>query len=200
MSQKRDNSGKKRIALFGGTFDPIHLGHTHLAAAAVDQLNLDRVIFLPCHQSPHKLGASHASASQRLAMCQLATDAFDWAQVDDHDLRGAGPWYSWLTAEAMHRRFPDARLYWLMGTDQWQALPRWSRPDHLSDLVEFIVFTRGDAPSPRSGYRLHPIVGDHPASATEIRRTMRDRATTGLMTHWLHPAVADYITDQALYG
>ena len=196
MTTQRDSSGKKHICLFGGTFDPIHLGHTHIAAAAVEQFDLDQVIFLPCHLSPHKTGETDASASQRLAMCRLATDEFAWAQVDDHDLVGSGPWYSWLTVEAMRLRFPDARIYWLMGTDQWQALPRWSRSEYLSDLVEFIVFTRGDAPEPHPGYRMHAIEGDHPASATAIRH----RAATQLMTRWLHPAVSDYIKTHALYS
>ena len=76
----------QKICLFGGTFDPIHLGHIHIASMAVEKLGLDRVIFLPCQQSPHKPGQQHADARHRLAMCKLATHAFDWAEVDDHDL------------------------------------------------------------------------------------------------------------------
>ncbi len=192
---------KKRICLFGGTFDPIHLGHTHIAQAAAKELNLDEVIFLPCKQSPHKKGIKHASEHHRLAMCQLATAEFNWASVDDHDLTAPAPSYSWLTAEAMMARFPDATLFWLMGTDQWDALPRWNRADHLASLVEFIVFARGSHGSsgqetvPREGYRLHSIQGDHPASATAIRNSV----STQLKTSWLHPAVAKYIINNKLY-
>jgi nicotinate-nucleotide adenylyltransferase len=196
MTRQRDSIAKKQICLFGGTFDPIHLGHTHIAAAAVEQFDLDRVIFLPCQQSPHKPGENHAGAQHRLAMCRLATSAFDWAQVDDHDLVAPVPSYSWRTAKAMRLRFPDARIFWLMGTDQWQELPRWGRPEYLSDLVEFIVFTRGDEPEPRHGYRMQVIRGDHPASATAIRHSAADQ----LMTRWLHPAVAEYISAHSLYS
>lgn len=185
----------EKICLFGGTFDPIHLGHIHIASMAVEKLGLDRIIFLPCQQSPHKPGQQHADARHRLAMCQLATHAFDWAEVDDHDLTTPPPSYSWKTAQAMSKRFPSARLFWLMGTDQWQALPRWHRPEELSQLMEFIVFARGEAPPPKHGYRMHAISGDHPASATEIRRAVHGQYSQS----WLHPEVAQYIKCHELY-
>jgi len=133
-------------------------------------------------------------------MCQLATAEFGWASVDDHDLTAPAPSYSWLTAETMTARFPEATLFWLMGTDQWDALPRWNRVDHLASLVEFIVFARGSRnaayePKPREGHHLHAIQGDHPASATVIRNSV----TSQLKTSWLHPAVAKYIIANKLY-
>ena len=141
-------------------------------------------------------------------MCRLATAEFNWASVDDHDLTAAAPSYSWLTAEMMTARYPDATLFWLMGTDQWDALPRWNRPDHLASLVEFIVFARGakegsqdgskngaHEPNGREGHRRHTIQGDHPASATAIRNSV----TSQLKTSWLHPAVTQYIIDNQLY-
>jgi nicotinate-nucleotide adenylyltransferase len=183
------------ICLFGGTFDPIHLGHLHIAKAAVDALDLDKVILLPCRQSPHKAEQARASAQDRLAMCRLATSTIDWAEVDDHDLTTSPPCYSWRTAEAMAARFPGARLFWLMGTDQWQALPRWNHPERLASLVEFIVHTRAVAPEPRTGYQLHTITGHHPASATEIRASIQQSSHTD----WLAPEVREYIDNNKLY-
>lgn len=95
----------------------------------------------------------------------------------------------------MTTRFPAARLFWLMGGDQWQALPQWNRPEHLASLVEFIVFARGNDPEPRDGYRLHAVQGHHPASATAIRAS----ANSGLLCDWLAPDVASYIRDHQLY-
>lgn len=184
-----------RICLFGGTFDPIHLGHIHIAQAAVSKLALDTVIFLPCQQSPHKQNQQHTSAAHRLAMCRLATAPYPWAEVDDYDLTAPPPSYSWRVAETMRARHPGARLFWLMGTDQWDALPRWNRPDHLTSLVEFIVFSRGNPPKAIPGFRLHPLAGNHPASATAIRQS----APQQLKTDWLHPAVAEYIRKHQLY-
>ncbi|NWK56029.1 nicotinate (nicotinamide) nucleotide adenylyltransferase [Verrucomicrobiaceae bacterium N1E253] len=183
----------KTLCLFGGTFDPIHLGHTHIAQAAVDSLGLDRVLFLPCGQSPHKAGQKHADAHHRLKMCQLATRDIEWAEVDDHDLTAPPPSYSHRLAGTMAKRYPGARLFWLMGTDQWKAFPHWHRPDELAQLVEFIVFSRGEPAKPLKNYRLHTIHGDHPAAATQIRNTPKAAKS------WLHPAVYDYIQENRLY-
>lgn len=184
-----------KICLFGGTFDPIHLGHMHIAQAAVNHLDLDKVIFLPCKQSPHKSDHAQASEKDRLEMCRIATAGIEWADVDDHDLVTNPPCYSWKTAESIAKSFPDAELFWLMGTDQWQALPRWNRPEHLATLVKFIVYTRGETPDPHKGYELHCISGNHPASATEIRASIPE----DILTEWLHPQVAQYIKKHALY-
>lgn len=185
----------QKICLFGGTFDPIHLGHIHIAKAAVKQLDLNRVLFLPCRQSPHKTGQQHAGATHRLEMCRLATAGLAWAEVNDYELTAPTPSYSWRTATEMTARFPRAQLFWLMGSDQWQSLPLWNRPNYLAEFVEFIVYSRGNIPTPRAGYRMHAIHGDHPASATQIRES----ASTGLRKDWLTPNVASYITDKHLY-
>lgn len=185
-----------KICLFGGTFDPIHLGHMHIAEAARHALDLDKVIFLPCRQSPHKSAQAHASGEDRLEMCRLATSGLKWAEVDDHDLTAEPPCYSWRTAEYVAAKFPQAQLFWLMGTDQWQALPRWNRPDHLASMVDFIVYTRGESPEPRRGFRLHSITGTHPASATIIRAS----GSEALHAEWLAPDVANYILSHHLYS
>ena len=81
----------RRIALFGGTFDPIHLGHVEIARRAKELLDLDEVRFLPCHTSPHKIGVSSAPAADRLEMARLATRDLPWAVVDDFDLSRPPP-------------------------------------------------------------------------------------------------------------
>jgi nicotinate-nucleotide adenylyltransferase len=153
----------------GGTFDPVHLGHMQMAEAAVAALGLDQDRFLPCQISPHKTATTPTAAADRLEMLRLATQSFDWAVVDDHEIRQDGPSYSYRTAEEMAARFPEADLFWIMGCDQWDALPNWANPERLAACVEFIVFARDHQPHPRDGYRLHVVEGVHPASATVIR-------------------------------
>ena len=187
----------RKIALFGGTFDPVHLGHRHVAEEALKAFELDEVRFIPCRISPHKAESSPASTEDRLAMLRLAMADAPWAVVDDLELRRDGPSFSYETAEVMRKRFPTAKFYWIMGTDQWEALPRWKNPDRLAQCVEFIVVNRGGFnPSPH-GFAMHSIKTHHPASATEIREAL----ARGEKNHtWLHPDVANYIRAHHLYG
>ncbi len=186
----------RRIGLFGGTFDPVHLGHIHLAGIARDALDLDEVRFLPCRISPHKTGTPPTSGEDRLEMLRLATDGLPWAVIDDYELTHPGPSYSYQTAAAMAVKFPDARLFWIMGGDQWEALPRWKNPERLAGLVEFIVLSRGEVPTPRNGYRMHPVPGLHRASSTAIRAAFSGDEREH---PWIHPHVAEWILEKKLY-
>lgn len=190
----RDHQTK--ICLIGGTFDPIHLGHTYIASVAQRELGLDKVIFLPCKQSPHKIGKDSTDDQCRLEMCRLATADLEWAEVHDFDLLAPPPSYSWRTAEHFTALYPDAKLFWLMGTDQWNALPRWNRPEHLASLVQFIVFTRNEDPCEHPGFTRLTIKGEHPASATAIRTDIAASQSIA----WLNPAVRQYIQKNKLYS
>ena len=188
---------RRKSALFGGTFDPVHAGHLWMAAAARDALGLDEVRFLPCRISPHKTGAPPTSAADRLEMLRLALTGYLWAVADDFELHGAEISYSYQTAERFHRADPATDWFWLMGGDQWRALPRWKHPERLAACVEFIVIARDGEPiEAREGFRMSRVAGEHPASATRIREAIR----AGETNHpWLAPCVADYIARHGIY-
>lgn len=189
-------SDPEKIALFGGTFDPVHLGHIHIAEAARNALALDEIRFIPCRVSPFKTANAPSSSEDRLEMLRLATDGLPWAVVDDFEVNREGPSYSWQTAEAMKARFPNSRLFWIMGTDQWELLPDWAHPEKLAACVEFIVFGRGNTPQARDGYRMHFVAAVHPASATGIREAFRK----GAIGHeWVSPGVGRFILEHRLY-
>lgn len=190
------NKPRPRLALFGGTFDPVHEGHLAVAREAVEKGNLAQVIFLPCRQSPHKTEAAGASEQDRLAMLELATEGFAWAQVSDWEYRQPMPSYSWKTAEAFVRRSPEADLYWLMGADQWRVLETWSRADYLAELVRFIVHSR-DGMGIREGEEALFLKGEHPASSSHIRELLGQGAP--LPAGWLRGEVADFIARKGLY-
>lgn len=189
-------SASKRIGLFGGTFDPVHLGHIHIASTTREAMRLDEVRFIPCRVSPHKTDGRPAGFGDRLQMLQIALHDLAWAVADDIESRMDEPSYSWRTAEAIHHSMPDAKLYWIMGGDQWNALPRWAEPGRLAACVEFVVIDRGQQLSSHSDFVMHAVDCSHLASSTEIRHAI----AAGAQQHpWLDPAVAAYIVRRGLY-
>lgn len=187
----------QRLALYGGSFDPVHNGHLQVARTARDTFDLDRVLFIPCRQSPHKNQGPVANEEERLEMLHLATEGIPWAAVSEIEMLLPPPSFSWITAEAMREVYPEARLFWLMGADQWAVIQSWARPDHLANLVEFIVHERqGTISPPVPGFRVHHIQGDHPASASKIRASPEESRPF----HWLPPKVEQFIRSRGLYS
>jgi len=168
---------RQRIALFGGSFDPIHLGHTFLAERAREELELDRVIFIPAHCSPFKTKTQRSPAADRLAMIHLAISGFPWAEASDYEIGRGDTSYSWRTAEHFLEELggPDqARLFWILGADQWNSLHHWAEPEKISSALEFIVFHRdGDDLSEQPDFRGHFVEGTFDASSTAVRAGIR---------------------------
>lgn len=192
------SGNSEQIALFGGSFDPPHLGHTGIAAAAVEQCGLDRVIFIPCRQSPLKGRLPEAPAEHRVAMLRLALERLPWAGLDEWELPRPSPSYSWQTVGFFREKFPRATLHWLMGQDQWRSLDQWARADFLREHLTFIVFARdGVRPEPRLGWRTHFLEGEFPGSSTAARALL---ATGKSSSALLVQSVEDYALKQGLYA
>ncbi len=186
----------KRIALFGGSFDPPHTGHLAIARAAREMCALESVIFIPCRQSPLKGKLPGASGVQRLAMLLRAVSDCPWAEVSDWEINQPGPSYSWQTLEHFMAQ-PQSRLHWLMGADQWSDLERWARPDFLREHLVFVVFARGgEQPQERPGWRSIFLPGQFPGSSTEVRRRI-GAGESGI--DLLPPSVENYIVSEGLY-
>ncbi|MGC6427182.1 MAG: nicotinate (nicotinamide) nucleotide adenylyltransferase [Akkermansiaceae bacterium] len=189
-------SAPRKIALFGGTFDPIHLGHLEIAARARDEMKLDEVVFLPCRRSPHKDTGPIASDRNRLVMLKAATSDLPWATVSDFEFHRPAPSYTWETVEAFQNSLPvPTSLFLLIGLDQWEALPRWSHPHKIAAIVEFLVFGRDGNPQVRENYRAHFFKCDHPASSTIIRADL----AAGRPAKWLPAAVENLILEKGFY-
>jgi len=182
-------------ALFGGTFDPVHLGHRFIAETALGACALGRVIFLPCWKSPHKPGHPTSPGHHRVAMLHAALADAPWAEVSTWELDQEAPSFSWKAVEYFARGGGD--LAWILGSDQWNAIETWARPDYLARNLTFIAFPReGIDPVPKPGFRMRPIKAVTPGSATEIRRRVRSGdPIDGLVA----PAVKDYILAHRLY-
>lgn len=166
-----------RLCLFGGSFDPVHAGHLHIARAAQERCGLNQVIFLPAQCSPFKINQGRLfTDSQRMELLQEATSKLPWARLSDADLSLPAPSWSWRLVELWRQHVPQAELFWLMGTDQWERLPEWKRYGYLTEHLTFIVYHRNQAPEPRPGVRAFFLEGSHPASSSLIRERLKQGA------------------------
>ena len=122
-----------KIGIYGGTFDPPHLGHMEAARAALERMNLDRLIIIPDCEPPHKeLAAEAASPQQRLAMAALMADGLGpRVEVSDLEIRREGKSYTADTVEELHEQFPDDELWLLMGTDMFLTVQNWYQPERI---------------------------------------------------------------------
>jgi nicotinate-nucleotide adenylyltransferase len=194
-----------RIGLLGGTFDPIHLGHLAIARAALAELALDYLFFIPASQAPLRGAAPVASAADRLALINLAIKetADPRLGVLDLEMHAGGIQYTIDTVRAVQAAWPKAHLYWLLGADQFAQLDQWREPKELARRVEFAVLDRPGLPAPAPPSALAAIVRwkkltgtTNSASSTEIRRRYHAGESMDL---WLPRAVAAAIDEKKLY-
>ena len=157
----------KKIAIYGGTFDPVHHAHLILARDALETLALDEVIFVPAAVSPLKKTAPRASGEVRLAMLRAAIKGEPEFEVDECELLRPPPSYTIDTGEEIRRRECDAALYCLIGEDNIEQLPRWHRFTELEKMVRFIVLDRSGKQPTHSYQLIHRRID---ISATDIRR------------------------------
>lgn len=185
------------VGVFGGSFDPVHLGHLIVAEAAADALALAQVRFVPARAQPFKAGRHAASPEARLAMLHLGLEGNPRFAADDCELRRAAPSYTVDTLRTLHDARPGDRLFLLVGADAAADLPHWRDPERIAELATVVVLTRpGEA---RPGHRFVTRRLDVPAidiSATAVRA----RCRRGDSIRYLVPeAVRRYIADRGLY-
>ncbi|MEN0111436.1 MAG: nicotinate (nicotinamide) nucleotide adenylyltransferase, partial [Planctomycetota bacterium] len=124
-----------RLGVFGGSFDPVHIGHVRLARACRDQASLDRVWFVPAATQPHKPGGPVASGEDRLAMLRLALADEPGLEASPIELDRGGVSYTVETLRAIAESQPAAELFFLMGADTLRDLPNWREPGEVLRLA-----------------------------------------------------------------
>jgi nicotinate-nucleotide adenylyltransferase len=192
-----------RLALFGGRFDPPHLGHLLVAEQAREAAALDEVRFVPARDPPHK--GVHAPAAARLAMTRLATANHPAFVVDDVEIRRSGPSYAIDTVERLRARRPDAQLFYLLGADAYAEIATWHRAEAFARAVVPLV-----APRPgTSRARLDGLDEPFRSAARHLETVpfgvsstlLRRRAAAGRSLRYLTPdPVARYLRSEALYA
>jgi nicotinate-nucleotide adenylyltransferase len=205
-----------KLGILGGSFDPVHLGHLLAAQAAIEELGLDRLFFIPAAQSPFKPDSKPAPAAIRLQLLRLALAGRTNCEIDEQEIRRGGVSYTVDTLRDYRRRFPKAELFYLIGADHVAHLPEWRAPAELARLAEFVVIPRpGDSVWSSGFSRSGPPEGGTPnldfpppfrgrwlkgfplaVSSLEIRARLK----AGLPIEPLvPPAVAEAIRNNRLY-
>ena len=188
-----------KLGLFGGSFDPVHLGHLLVAQAACEEFGLDWLCFIPAAQSPFKPGTTPAPARARLQLLRLALAGQPHYEVDPQEIARGGVSYTIDTVRDYQRRWPGARLFWLIGADHVAKLPLWRDAVELAASVEFLVIPRpGEAsaplPAPFRGATLQGFpLG---VSSSQIRARVKAGLPVELLTG---AAVAEAIRANGLY-
>ena len=193
-----------RLAMYGGTFNPIHLGHMHAAAAVSEHLRLDKLLLMPAGIPPHKaLPEGSATPAQRLEMCRIAARYIPRAEACPLELEREGASYTVDTLRELRQRYADAQLWLVVGTDMVLTFDHWRQPEEMAKLCRLAVVARDEqdrariaekAAALRESLGLVCDIVDCPAlpmSSTQVRETMDERL--------LHPAVLDYIRQHKLY-
>ena len=193
-----------KIALYGGTFDPVHRGHVDVARAAADRLHLDRVFFVPAGRPPHRQAITEADYEHRYSMAALACEAdprFEPSRLEAPAADGKPSYSLYTLQQARSEIEPDDRLFFMLGCDAFAEIDSWHRWEEVVRAVEFIVVSRpgvdlarDQAPAAAQVQWLTDV--DVPVSSTEVRRRLHagDRCEDVL------PApVARYIREHSLY-
>jgi nicotinate-nucleotide adenylyltransferase len=182
----------KKIAIYGGTFDPVHHAHLILAREAREMLALEKIIFVPAAISPGK-DSPVASAEMRLSMLRAAIKGETALVVDECELNRPPPSYTIDTIEEIRRREADSEIYYLIGEDNLSGLASWHRFEQLQKMVRFVVLDRTGTQTNHPYQVVHRRID---ISATEIRK----RIASGRSIRYLvPPAVEEIIRQSNLY-
>ncbi len=192
----------ERVGLFGGTFDPPHVGHLMLAEWARERLGLHRVVFVPAGRPPHKRGSRISSAATRLAMTRLAVRGNPRFRVSTVELEDDGPSFTIDTLRRFAARAPGSRLYLLMGADSLDDFRRWHEPERILKLAILAVAGRPGVGGPGSmaWARGRRVVWLGNPGLDVSSSLVRERARAGRSLRYLVPdAVAAFIARRGLY-
>jgi nicotinate-nucleotide adenylyltransferase len=195
-----------RVGLLGGTFDPFHFGHLAAADAAIDCAELDRVLFMPAAQPPHRPPAI-ATPQQRIEMCRLGIEGEPRFEVSDLELKREGPSYTVDTLSQLKKEQPDDELFLILGWDAAKLFSTWHEPAKVIELATIVVVARPGGAAPREedlkGVGLDKakvvlcLTTTPDVSASEIRKAV---AAKEPITGKVPKAVERFITEHRLYA
>jgi nicotinate-nucleotide adenylyltransferase len=199
-----------RVGIFGGTFDPVHLGHLILAEQCREQAKLDQVLFVPAALPPHKRAQPLTPFAQRVEMLTLAISGHPAFRVEEMEKDRAGPSFTVDTLTQLHAARPDDELCFILGSDSVHDLPLWYQPRRILELATLLVVARADWPvfsaqevkaslQLEDDFALRYQIVEAPL-ITLASRDIRRRISEGRSVRYMTPrAVEAYIEDKGLY-
>lgn len=189
-----------KLGIFGGTFNPPHLGHLIVAESVREQLKLDRLFFVPSYSPPHKFNLQIALPSQRFEMVQLSVHNNKYFSVSDIEIKRQGKSYSIDTIHSMSLSFPRAQIYFIIGMDNLIDFPQWKLPNEIISRVELIVMNRPgydrEVKNEFSRYANFIKVPHLDISSTDIRRRVKMERS---IRYLVNEEVEKYIIRKGLY-
>ncbi len=161
----------KRIAFYGGSFDPVHRGHLAIAGALIEQFELDEFVFIPAFHAPHKLRKQPTSAYDRYAMLCLITNASEQISVSKMEIEAPGRPYTFETLATLRERLGDTEIFFVMGADSWMEITTWRKWEEVLTLANHIVITR-----PGFDIGFSHVTDDIRARIVDLRRPISAKA------------------------
>ncbi|MEX1377907.1 MAG: nicotinate-nucleotide adenylyltransferase [Eubacteriales bacterium] len=208
MGKQNPYTGKnKKIGILGGTFNPVHFGHMHMAESAMKYLNLDRVVFMPAGIPPHKKLDYDTSPEDRLNMLSLAIAGNDNFFIDDYEAYFDEKAYSYLSLQRIQKlKDKSSELYFIIGADSLMQLNKWKNPDKLLKLAKFAVIPRGDCSKKECLEKIESLQNEYggeikyiDCEKVEMSSTKAREYDFNNQSKNINPEVAKYIIENGLY-
>ena len=183
-----------KIGIFGGSFDPIHVGHLIICHLIKEELNLDKVIFVPAHRSPHKEASRYTSPQERYEMVELAIESNAGFEISDYEIKQDRSVYSIETINYMEQLYPGSELFLIVGADSYKNFSKWKDPELIKSKVKLTIASRDKIIVKKEDYLMKTL-------NIEISSTMiRDRIHKNLSIKYLvNSKVERYIYENDLY-
>lgn len=197
-----------RVALFGGSFNPIHLGHYKLVNDVINEFKIDKVIVMPTWKTPLKDNSNFASAEDRLKMCQLAFEDLSYVEVSDLEIKRKGRSYTYLTLNYLKEKYSNDDLFLLVGADMFLSLEKWMHFEEIFKAATIIAVPRdcnkdnlvSHSVYLKDKYNCNSNVMNHSVmdvSSTEIRDKLKNSED---VLNLVDKRVLNYIKKNHLYG
>lgn len=198
-----------KIGILGGSFDPIHNGHLHMAKSAYDTGDFDEIWLMPAGHSPNKKEENMTSSEHRLAMCRLAAQEYSFLHASSFEVDSTARSYTYLTLEKLTKQYPEHVFSFIMGADSLDYFEKWKNPEIIARLCPVYVINRGEFSKEYLEEKIREIKDLFPAririvpcekyhiSSSIIRSNLQKDC---YLTGYLPKAVVDYIRENHLYG